>query len=144
MEKYDSWYLYDIHLINNVLYLFPIDTAYSIACLALKQLENYQIFRGVNNLSASIQMNLLLLLIENKRYETAFKKTNTLISFCIEKNLSLHLAVCYVRKGLLFSLLDKEDAKEWYEKGHYLLDIMQNDALKKEIEKEILHYTNIK
>ncbi|SFC33874.1 hypothetical protein SAMN04488102_10551 [Alkalibacterium subtropicum] len=140
LEKHDNWYLYDIQIINNIIYLFPIDTAVSIGHLAVNQLEKYKELRGVNNLSISIQMNLLLLLIENERYETALNEVDRLIPSCISKNLTVHLAVCYVRKGLLMDLLSQTDSEEWYENGYKLLEIMQNDKLKKELQKEVSQY----
>lgn len=140
LEKHDNWYLYDIQIINNIIYLFPIDTAVSIGHLAVNQLEKYKELRGVNNLSISIQMNLLLLLIENERYETALDEVNRLIPSCISKNLTVHLAVCYVRKGLLMELLSQTGFEEWYDNGYKLLEIMQNDKLKKELQKEVSQY----
>ncbi|WP_028273604.1 hypothetical protein [Atopococcus tabaci] len=141
LEKHDTWYLYDIQLLNNILYLFPIDTAVSIVSLALKQLKKYKNLRGINNLSANMQMNLVLLLIQHKRYETALAEVERLMDACIQKNLYLHLALCYSRKGLLLDLLGREGAAAWYEKGEFLLDVMQNDDLKKEIQKEIQQYS---
>lgn len=141
LEKHDIWYLYDIQLLNNILYLFPIDTAVSIVSLALKQLKKYKNLRGINNLSANMQMNLVLLLIQHKRYETALAEVERLIDVCVQKNLYLHLALCYSRKGLLLDLLGREGAAAWYEKGEFLLDVMQNDDLKKEIQKEIQQYS---
>ncbi|OJF92144.1 helix-turn-helix domain-containing protein [Alkalibacterium sp. 20] len=140
LEKYDNWYLYDIQIINNIIYLFPVNTAVSIGQLAVNQLEKYKEMRGVNNLSISIQMNLLLLLIENGQYEAALDEVDRLIPSCISKNLTMHLAVCYVRKGLLMELLSQTGSEEWYDNGYKLLEIMQNDKLKKELQKEVSQY----
>lgn len=140
LENHDKWYLYDIQVINNILYLFPIDTAVSICHLAVNQIEKYKGLRGVNNLSISIQMNLLLLLIENGPYEAALDEVDRYIPTCISKNLTMHLAVCYVRKGLLKELLRETDSEEWYDNGYKLLEIMQNDNLKKELQIEVLQF----
>lgn len=140
LEKHDNWYLYDIQIISNIIYLFPIDTAISIGHLAVKRLEKYKELRGVNNLSMNIHMNLILHLIENERYEKALNEVNRLISSCISKNLSVHLAICFVRKGLLMDLLCQNHSKAWYDKGYKLLEIMQNDRLKKELQKEVSQY----
>jgi len=140
LEKYDNWYLYDIQLISNIIYLFPTDTAVSIANLAIKQLEKYKGLRGINNLTVNIHMNLLLHLIEHEQYELALDKINKLIPYCISKSLIVHLAVCYIRKGLLLDLLHKNDSDKWYVRGYSLLESIHGDKLKKELQKEVSQY----
>lgn len=141
LEKHDNWYLYDIRLINSILYLFPVDVAESIVDLALKRLNDYKNFRNLNQLAANLQINFLLLLIENKKYNTALNEIENLISFCIEKKLFRHLGVCYVRKGVLFDNLKKKDSSQWYKKGINLLEKTYNQDLIPELKNEIKYYT---
>lgn len=141
LEKHDNWYLYDIRLINSILYLFPVDVAESIVDLALKRLNDYKNFRNLNQLAANLQINFLLLLIDNKKYNTALNEIENLISFCIDKKLFRHLGVCYVRKGVLFDNLKKKDSSQWYKKGINLLEKTYNQNLIPELKNEIKHYT---
>lgn len=141
LEKHDNWYLYDIRLINSILYLFPIDVAESIVDLALKRLNDYKNFRNLNQLAANLQINFLLLLIDNKKYNAALNEIENLSSFCIEKKLFRHLGVCYVRKGILFDNLKKKDSSQWYKKGINLLEQTYNQDLIPELKNEIKHYT---
>lgn len=141
LEKHDNWYLYDIRLINSILYLFPVDVAESIGDLALKRLNDYKNFRNLNQLAANLQINFLLLLIDNKKYNTALNEIENLISFCIDKKLFRHLGVCYVRKGVLFDNLKKKDSSQWYKKGINLLEKTYNQDLIPELKNEIKHYT---
>ena len=141
LEKHDNWYLYDIRLINSILYLFPSDVAESIVNLALKRLKYYKNFRNLNQLAANLQINFLLLLIDNKKYNTALNEIENLISFCIDKKLFRHLGVCYVRKGVLFDNLKKKDSSQWYKKGINLLEKTYNQDLIPELKNEIKHYT---
>ena len=141
LEKHDNWYLYDIRLINSILYLFPIDVAESIVDLALKRLNDYKNFRNLNQLAANLQINFLLLLIDNKKYNAALNEIENLSSFCIEKKLFRHLGVCYVRKGVLFDNLKKKDSSQWYKKGINLLEQTYNQDLIPELKNEIKHYT---
>lgn len=141
LEKHDNWYLYDIRLINSILYLFPVDVAESIVDLALKRLNDYKNFRNLNQLAANLQINFLLLLIDNKKYNTALNEIENLISFCIDKKLFRHLGVCYVRKGVLFDNLKKKDSSQWYKKGINLLEKTYNQDLIPELKNEIKHYT---
>lgn len=141
LEKYDNWYLNDIRLINSILYLFPIDTAESIVDLALNRLKNYEDFRNLNQLSTNLQINFLLLLIDNKKYNMALNETEKLISFCMDKRLYLHLGACYVRKGILLENLKQNDPSHWYKKGFSLLEAANNEGLVQELKNEIKHYT---
>jgi len=143
LEKHDNWYLYDIQLINSILYLFPIDVAESIVDLTLKRLDIYKKFRNINKLSANLQINFLLLLIDNKKYNMALNKTEKLISFCINKKLYIHLGACYVRKGIVLDNLRSEDPSSWYEKGFGLLTEANNKGLVQELKNEIKHYTTV-
>jgi len=142
LEKHDNWYLYDIQLINSILYLFPLDVAESIVDLALKRLKNYKNFRNINQLSANLRINFLLLLIDNKKYSKALNQTEKLISFCMDKKLYVHLGTCYIRKGILLNNLGREESSLWYEKGFGLLKEGNNEGLVQELKNEIKHYTN--
>lgn len=142
LEKHDNWYLYDIQLINSILYLFPIDVAESIVDLALRRLDIYKKFRNINQLSANLQINFLLLLIDNKKYNMALNETEKLISFCMDKRLYVHLGACYVRKGILLVNLGNENPSPWYEKGFGLLKEGNNIGLVQELKNEIKHYTD--
>jgi Rgg/GadR/MutR family transcriptional activator len=142
LEKHDNWYLYDIQLINSILYLFPLDVAESIVDLSLKRLKNYKNFRNINQLSANLRINFLLLLIDNKKYSKALNQTEKLISFCMDKKLYVHLGTCYIRKGILLNNLGREESSLWYEKGFGLLKEGNNEGLVQELKNEIKHYTN--
>lgn len=142
LENHDNWYLYDIQLINSILYLFPIDTAESIVDLTLKRLNDYRNFRNINQLSANLQINFILHLIDNKKYSLSLKETDKLISFCIDKRLFVHLGACYVRKGILLENLKKTESSYWYKKGFSLLEAANNEGLVLELKNEIKHYTN--
>ena len=144
LEKYNEWYLYDIRLINNILYIFPIETATSIVHSALKQLQKYSSLRGVNNLTASIRVNFITLLMKEGKMTKALREIEKLISYCIQKNLLILLGICYIRKGLLLQLLNKGNTQEWFQKGNLLLDSVQANGIKSELEKEILQYTTNK
>lgn len=144
LEKYNEWYLYDIRLINNILYIFPIETAASIVHSALKQLQKYSSLRGVNNLTASIRVNFITLLMKEGKMTKALREIEKLISYCIQKNLLILLGICYIRKGLLLQLLNKGNTQEWFQKGNLLLDSVQANGIKSELEKEILQYTTNK
>lgn len=142
LKKFDNWYLEDIRLINSILYLFPVEVAGCIMSLALKRLKDYKKFGKTNRLSANLQINYILLLTENKKYNNALNNIDELINFSIEANLYIHLATCYVRKGILLNILNNQEVSEWYEKGFELLEVTNNQGLIQELKNEINLYTN--
>lgn len=142
LEKHDNWYLYDIKLINSILYVFPVDIAESIVSLSIKRLKSYANLKSIKGLSANMQLNYLLLLIENKRFEQALERANTLISYCIAQNLYQQLSLCYIRKGIILTNLTKKKHSEWYQKGFNILEETNNKGLIQELKDEIKYYTD--
>lgn len=142
LKKHDTWYLYDIRLINSILYLFPIDTAGSIVRLVLKRLKDYKKLGNISKLSANLQINYLLLLIKNRKYQTALDFVENLIRFSIDHHLYPHLAASYVRKGILLENLDYPNYSDWHEKGFEVLEVTNNQKMIEELKKEIYFYTN--
>jgi Rgg/GadR/MutR family transcriptional activator len=142
LKNHDTWYLYDVRLINSILYLFPIDTVGSIVTLVLKRLDKYKNLGNTFKLSANLQINYILLLIENREYDIALSIVDNLIRFSNHHHLYSHLATAYVRKGILLENLNKGNATEWYEKAFTLLEVINNQTIIKELKKEIKLYTN--
>lgn len=143
LKKYDTWYLYDVRLVNSILYVFPIDTAGSIVDFMLKRLEDYKNLGNTRKISGNLQINYLLLLIKNREYQTALDIVENLIHFSIEHDLYTYLAASYVRKGILLENLNMENSNSYYEKGFELLKIANNEKLIQELKKEINFYTNM-
>lgn len=142
LEKHNTWYLYDISIINSILYLFPIDVAESIKNLALERIDDYKNFQNTNQLSANFQINFILMLMENNLYEKALDKTEKLISFSRKKRLYIHLGASYVRKGILLQNLKNEEPTYWFKKGMDILESTNNRALIEELKIEIKRYSS--
>ena len=141
LEKHNAWYLYDISLINSILYLFPIDVAESIMTIALNRLEDFKKFRNIHQLSANFQINFILMLMENNQFEKALEYIEELISFSQNQRLYVHLGVSYVRKGILINILKQQEPTEWYGKGFDILDVVDNEILVEELKNEIELYS---
>lgn len=141
LKKHDTWYLYDIRLINSILHLFPTETAGSIVELALNRLEKYKNLGDIKKLSANLQINYLLLLIKDSEYQTALEIVEKLILFSINHRLYSHLAASYVRKGIILENLQYPNSSEWYEKGFEVLEVTSNPELIQELKNEINFYT---
>lgn len=141
LKKHDVWYLYDIHLINSILYLFPIETAGAIVDLALERLKDYQKLRNISKISANLQINYLLLLMNEGEYYHALDLAERLVRFSLDHHLDKHLATAYVRKGILLEILDHPDYVEFYNQGFKLLETMNYLHLIEELKSEQSHYT---
>lgn len=144
LKNHDTWYLYDIRLINSILYLFPIDRVGSMVSLVLKRLDKYKNLGNTLKLSANLQINYILLLIENRDYHSALNIVENLIHFSNRHHLYIHLATVYVRKGIILENLNIENATKWYEKGFMLLEVINSQKIIQELKKEIKLYTNMK
>lgn len=141
LEKFDSWYLTELSVINTILFIFPIETAINITEKALKQLEKYQNYSGTEKLVFNFQFNLVLLLLDSKHYEVGLKVVDDVILLCKKNRFYYQLAICYARKGIILTNLKEDNSKEFYQKSFRLLSIIEEDDIKSEIKKEIEHYT---
>lgn len=140
LEKFDQWYLMEIRLINAILFIFPPETAISISQKIVSQLKNYST-RESNILLHNIQLNLSMLLIENKKFEQALEHLEDLVfRFKAARNYH-HLAIVYARKGVVLENLGKESAETFYEKAFKLMDAMEEYELEKAAREEIAYYT---
>lgn len=142
LKEHDTWYLYDIDLINNILYIFPVEIAESIVDMAVNRLEAYKNMRSVNPLIANLRLNLVLLQINSKEFKRALVNVEELIAFCIQRNYHTRLAVCYARKGIILEHLKQGEPAKWYEKGFKFLEFTDNTRLIEELQNEIDYATN--
>lgn len=140
LEKFDKWYLMEIRLINAILFIFPPETAISISQKIVSQLNTYQT-RESNILLHNIQLNLSMLLIENKEFEQALEYLEDLVNKFKGARNYHHLAVVYARKGVVLENLGKDNAQFFYEKAFKLMDAMEEYDLEKAAREEIAYYT---
>ena len=82
MDKFDKWYLLDIRLINYILFIFPIDVAVNIGKRVIQQLAPYHKLKEAEVLLINIDINLALLLIDDKKYLEALSYLEKVIPLC--------------------------------------------------------------
>lgn len=141
LKNHDNWYIYDLRLINSILYIFPVDVAKNIVSLANQRLERYKQFRDISHLSANLYTNYILLLIKNNRLEEALVELKLHISRCVNDHLYLHLGISYIRKGIVLHTVHHEKSYEWYSKGFQILEITNNTRLIADLKQEIKNFT---
>ena len=145
LEKFDRWYLLDIRLINTILFIFPIDVAVNIGERATKQLIPYYNLKEAEVLLINLDINLSVLLIDDKKYPEALSYLEKVISLCKKYQKYNQLAIAYSRKGLILQKTGKNDeGSEYIEKAYAILNAIEDTKLIKKKKKELSYYLEVR
>lgn len=71
LQKYSSWNMDDIKLINCCLYMFPLETSIHISNQLIQQLKKNDDLEDTNSLQCAIYLNITLLCLQNKQFSYA-------------------------------------------------------------------------
>ncbi len=135
----NTLYLSDIYLLNAILFVFPNNTATKIKEFAFRHIDKYKGFQNINKLKINFLINLSLINIKEKDFETALSLINDAIEKCKTEQLFINLSICYVRKGIcLYNV--KNDDECFIEKGLTILKQLEQEELINILEKEITNY----
>ena len=106
LGKRDRWYIREITLLNNILYIFPFNTAEEIVKRSLRTLETYRDNNYITSLKLNFLINISLLSIKKKDFIKAKKYLNLSIqrsnniSIVLHKKISqMRLAYCKANLG---------------------------------------------
>ncbi|ATP41942.1 transcriptional regulator [Solibacillus sp. R5-41] len=139
LSRRNSLYLSDIYLLNAILFIFPINTATKIKEFVFRHLDKYKGYQNINKLKINFLVNLSLINIKEKDFETALRLINDAIEKCKTEQLFINLSICYVRKGICLNNL--KNADECYvEKGLSILKQIEQVELINILEKEVKNY----
>lgn len=139
LKMYTQWYLYDIRLINMILFMYPIDQTISISKRVLERLNDYEKHQDVEHLKVIYAINLSLHLIKSARPQEALVLIEERLLNRKQMNftmLALYLsrrATCKVLLGLSHYEEDRQQAKK-------LLEIYEAYDLLERIEEEFEKY----
>lgn len=140
LKKYDQWYLYDIRLINTILFMYPLDTTIAFSQRVLERLKDYEKHEKVDQLKDIYNINLSLLLIKAERYEEALEVVEERLENRKRMNytmLALHLG----RRALCKKLLHIPGHEEDQVLMRYVLEAYEAHDLLKRLEEEFEQYT---
>ena len=141
LEKFDKWYLLDIRFINTILFIFPIDVAVNIGERATKQLIPYYNLKEAEVLLINVDINLSVLLIDDKKYPEALEYLEKVIPLCKKYQKYNQLAIAYSRKGIILHKTGKiEESSVLIEKAYAILNAIEDTKLLGELEKELSYY----
>lgn len=144
LEKFDRWYLLDIRLINYILFIFPIDVAVNIGERVIQQLEPYHNLKEAEVLLINVDINLAILLIDDKKYPEALAYLEKVIPLCKQYQKYNQLAIAYSRKGLILQKTGKiDEGSEYIKKAYAILNAIEDTKLISELEKELSYYLDL-
>lgn len=144
MEKFDKWYLLDIRLINTILFIFPIDVAVNIGERVTEQLVPYHNLKEAEILLINIDINLAILLIDDKKYEEALSYLEKVIPLCKKYQKYNQLSIAYARKGIILQKTgNMDEGSEFIEKAYAILNAIEDRIIIEDLEKEVSNYLNM-
>lgn len=129
LSKSNALYLYDMYFINAIMYIFSVEEALNIRAFLLREYKKYKKMPYSKALIRIAYLNMSLLLIENNKYDLANDDLDLCIKICKEDRMYLHLAVCYIRKGICGSWENHFEAETLIQKGLDILDILEEKQL---------------
>ena len=140
LSKRNELLVSDIYMLNNILFVFPLETAMDIMQFLFRQIERYGKYRLVNRIQYNVILNASLLQIRAHQYKEAYALLNRVQVSLQQDKLYPQLAVCYIRKGICLQNISN-DGEEWIEKGKRILSAVDQQKLWEIIEVEIKKYT---
>jgi Rgg/GadR/MutR family transcriptional activator len=144
MEKFDKWYLLDIRLINTILFIFPMDVAVNIGERVTEQIVPYHNLKEAEVLLINVDINLAILLIDDKKYPEALSYLKKVIPLCKKYQKYNQLAIAYARKGIILQKTgEMDEGSEYIEKAYSILNAIEDRKLIEDLGKEVSHYLNM-
>ena len=109
-----------------------------------KQLIPYHNLKEAEVLLINIDINLAVLLIDDKKYPEALSYLEKVIPLCKKYQKYNQLAIAYARKGIILKKTGKMDeGSEHIEKAYAILNAIEDTKLISELEKELSYYLDM-
>lgn len=139
LQKYDQWYLYDIRLINMMLFMYPLETTISFSKRVLLRLDNYAKHEDVEQLRDIYNINLSLVLIKTGQPEEALQLVEERLKDRQHMNYTM-LALSLARRALCKNLLHKSGFEEDRKMVRNVLEAYEAHDLLARLEEEFEKY----
>lgn len=140
LSKRNELLVSDIYILNNILFVFPLETAMDIMQFLFRQIERYDNYRLIKRMHYTLVLNASLLQIRAQQFSEAIALLDTVLPNLQQKKLYTQLAVGYIRKGICLNNVSK-DGTELIEKGKNILLAMEMHKMWQALEEEIIKYT---
>lgn len=139
LSKRNHFYIIDIYFINSILFLFPLETALEIKDFAFRSIDRYRDFKNIERIKINISVNIMLLLMKEKKFTEALNETTQIIKLSKKHRDYLRLAICYVRRGICLNTIDMS-GEVWISKGKNMLLALEEYKMIEIMEEEIKSY----
>lgn len=142
LSRRNKLYITDIHILNSILFYFPVETIRNILNIIERNVKYYKKNQVLIRLELNTLINFSLLLIKNKNYIEAQSILEKSITLCKKHGEFLRLGICYVRKGIVISnLSDKNpECNYWINKGLLIIEELEFDGIVETLTIEINKY----
>lgn len=142
LKTYDQWYLYDIRLINMILFMYPLETTIAFSKKVLQRLNNYDKHENVEQLRDSYSINLSLLYIKTNRVKEALEMIEERLEDRQHMSYTM-LALNLARRALCKQILSLPDVEKDYEAAKNILKAYEAYDLFERVEEEFEKYSTL-
>ncbi|MER2227441.1 MAG: helix-turn-helix transcriptional regulator [Carnobacterium sp.] len=143
MEILDKWYLAELHIINNILYLFDSDTAALLTERALETLTQYKHLDEVRTLKISFLLHLTNLLMMDQKYEQTLFYIKQMESESAQMDDAVMLATALVRKEVCMKKIGDLSEPGLIDRAVRILDSLNKQNLKELVLKDPENFLNL-
>lgn len=140
LVTYSQWYLYDIRLINMILFMYPLEIIKTFTERVLERLNDYSNHEKVNQLKSIFTVNLTLQLIKSHEFEEALNLVEELLIDRKKMNYT-RLALCLSRLAICKKVLNIEGYEEAQQAVRNILMAYEDINLLERLEEEFEKYT---
>lgn len=142
LSRRNHLYISDIHLINSMLFLFPLATSREIKIFLFRCIDRYKGFQKVEKIKINCTINFSILLIKEKQYSEAIQEIDSIHELCHRYSDYLSMAICNIRKGVCITHVnhDLTSGLNYINKGLNLLHAMEENKILEIFNDEIERY----
>lgn len=142
LEIQGRLYYYDILILNCILPILPIGTAYSLYKMTLKKANSNKLSQMIHRTLIQVQISIITKLIKEGDYAKALNEVNELINELAKFKSIFNLSFAYIRKGYLLKLTNQLAGDFWMQKGFSILEASQLEDELKIMKEEVAKHLN--
>ncbi|MDR0921961.1 MAG: helix-turn-helix domain-containing protein [Lactobacillales bacterium] len=107
LSSCDNWGIYEINLLNNTLFIYPIEDVISLSQQLIAKCTRYN-SEKIEKTKTDIMINTSNLLIKNKLYKTALEFSNLGISYATKNNFLYEKIILEIHTLIAQSAIDNK------------------------------------
>jgi len=139
LSKNNDLYLYDLYLLNAILFIFPLNEMREIHKYLMRGFKRYEDFPNIKRISVNTSLNVAVILIMEHLYEEALIEIESILPLCKEQKVFIPLAIGYIRKGICLNQLSK-NGDNLINKGLTILKVLEEFDTYENMKKELVNF----